>query len=118
MKVKVYEYSKCSTCRNALKFLDKRGVEYEKKDITTEPPSKSEIEKMIKLYGGEFKKLFNTSGLVYKEMNLSEKVKKMTTQEAIQLLSKNGRLIKRPFLLFQEKGLVGFREEEWKEIFK
>jgi arsenate reductase len=114
--LKVYEYSKCSTCKKALKFLDSQGVDYKKVDITENPPSKAELKRMLKSYDGELKRLFNTSGVVYREMKLSEKVKNMTASEAIDLLASNGRLIKRPFVLSGSEGAVGFKPDEWKQL--
>lgn len=71
---------------------------------------------MLTFYGGNFKALFNTAGKVYQEMNLKDKIKTMTADEALDLLSKNGRLIKRPFLLLEKNGLVGFDDARWKKI--
>jgi len=116
-KLKIYEYAKCDTCRKALKFLDARGAAYEKIDITTQAPSRAELEKMLALQGGDLRKLFNTSGVVYKEMKLSEKLPTLTPAAALSLLEKNGRLVKRPFVLGEKSGAVGFREEEWKKLF-
>lgn len=113
--LKVYEYSGCSTCKKALKFLDGRKVAYERIDITQVAPTRKELEAMLKHV--ELKKLFNTSGLVYKEMGLSQKLPSMSEKEALDLLAKNGRLVKRPFVLGDSFGLVGFREEEWKAVF-
>jgi arsenate reductase (glutaredoxin) len=113
-KLKVYEYSGCSTCKKALKFLDQHKVPYEKIDITAQAPTKTELNAMLKEVG-ELKKLFNTSGQVYKEMKLSDKLSSLTNEEALSLLAKNGRLVKRPFLLGDGWGLVGFKEEEWKK---
>lgn len=115
--MKVYEYSKCSTCRKALQFLDKKKVSYKKIDITEEPPSKAELKKMLGIIG-DIKKLFNTSGLVYKEMNLSKKLPGMSEDECLTLLASNGRLIKRPFVLEGSKGVVGFDEAKWKDLVK
>jgi arsenate reductase (glutaredoxin) len=83
---------------------------------TTNPPSRKELAQMLTFYGGNFKALFNTAGKVYQEMNLKEKMSKMTADEALDLLSKNGRLIKRPFLLLEKNGLVGFDDARWKKI--
>lgn len=116
-KIKIYEYPKCSTCVKALKFLAGQRIAFEKFDIVASPPSKSEIKSMIGFYDGNFRKLFNTSGLVYKEMKLSRRVGEMSEGEAIELLSKNGKLIKRPFILSAQRGLVGFNEAAWKEAF-
>lgn len=119
--MKVYEYKNCSTCKNALKYLDAKGIKYEKIPIVDQPPSTTELKKMLehlKAEGESFKKLFNTSGQQYREMNISEKIKAgMTEKEAIQLLSQNGKLIKRPFVLTAKAGTVGFKQDEWKNLF-
>lgn len=115
--MKVYEYAKCSTCRKALQFLDKKGVTYQKIDITTQPPTKSELKKMLG-FTGDIKKLFNTSGLVYKELGLSKTLPAMTQDESLNLLASNGRLIKRPFVLTEEAGLVGFDEQAFKALLR
>lgn len=122
MKTKVYEYSKCSTCRNALKFLDSKQVSYTKLPIVDQPPSISELKQMLKYLkakGKTFKNLFNTSGIQYREEKIGDKIKAgMSEEEAIQLLSKNGKLIKRPFVLTDSDGTVGFQSDEWKKVFK
>lgn len=115
---KIYEYSGCSTCKKALKFLDSKKIAYEKINITSTAPNKSELQKMLRFYAGDLRKLFNTSGLVYKEMKLSEKLPIMQEADAISLLEKNGRLVKRPFLLGNDFGLVGFKEDEWNKKFR
>ena len=121
MPVKIYEYAKCSTCVKALKFLDKKSVAYTKKAIVDTPPSLNELKTMLKhlkTQGKNIKNLFNTSGQVYREMNLSEKLKTETSEEVLlKLLSSNGKLIKRPFVLTDSTGTVGFNEDEWKKIF-
>lgn len=115
--VKFYQYKTCSTCVKAKKFLEKKKIDFKDIPIVEEPPTKTEIKKMIKSYDGEIKRLFNTSGVVYREMKIKDKIANMKESEAIDLLSKNGKLIKRPFL-FSDKGmLVGFKENEWKQIF-
>jgi arsenate reductase len=111
-KLKVYEYAGCSTCRKALKFLDAKKTPYEKIDITAQAPAPAELKTMLG-YVGEVRKLFNTSGLVYKELKLSAKLPAMSEKEALALLAGNGRLVKRPFVLGEGFGMVGFREEEW-----
>jgi arsenate reductase len=111
-KLKVYEYANCSTCKKALKFLDSKETAYEKIDITTQAPTSAELITMLG-HVGELKKLFNTSGLVYKELKLSEKLPAMSEAEALKLLASNGRLVKRPFVLGAGFGLVGFKEPEW-----
>jgi arsenate reductase len=112
-KVRIYEYAKCSTCRNALKFLDNHKVLYEKVPIVETPPTKAELRKMLAAAGGNIKKLFNTSGELYREMKIGARLDSMSVEEAIDLLAANGKLIKRPFVLSGETGLVGFKEDEW-----
>ena len=121
--IKVYEYAGCSTCRNALKFLDKHGVKYEKHAIVDTPPTKAELKMMLaalKDDGGTFKNLFNTSGVQYRELGISDKIKAgLTESQAIDLLVVNGKLIKRPFVILgADKGFVGFKEDVWKKHFK
>jgi arsenate reductase (glutaredoxin) len=122
MPVKVYEYANCSTCKKALKFLDTKKVTYSKIAIVDKPPSETELKKMLqflKADGKSIKNLFNTSGQLYREMNMSEKLKTdISEAELIKLLSKNGKLIKRPFILTDEVGTVGFNEDEWKKLVK
>ncbi len=115
MKIRVYEYEKCSTCRNALKWLDKKGVAYERVPIVERPPAKSELAEMLRRVG-DLKKLFNTSGLVYRELKVGERLKTMSEGEALDLLAKHGKLVKRPFV--PAKGLVGFKEAEWAAAFR
>jgi arsenate reductase len=116
MKITVYEYSKCSTCRKALKFLDAAGLPYEKKPIVDTPPSRAELVTMLERVG-DLRRLFNTSGELYRELKLSEKLEKMTQSQALDLLAKHGKLIKRPFVLAGGDGLVGFDEARWKRVF-
>ncbi len=118
----IYEYKNCSTCKNALKYLDAKGVSYESRPIVDQPPSVKELKIMLeylKADGKTFKNLFNTSGVQYRELNISEKIKKgMSESEALTLLSKNGKLVKRPFLLLSKKGTVGFQKESWDKLLK
>jgi Spx/MgsR family transcriptional regulator len=88
------------------------------KEITQEPPSIEELGKMLEFHKGNIKKLLNTSGLLYREMNLAHKLKEMSTQEILRLLSEHGMLVKRPFLLKKDFGLVGFKEAEWSQKFE
>lgn len=114
--IKVYEYKACSTCKKALKFLKDNDIEHKAIPIVDSPPSKSELKKMLKFLDGEIKKLFNTSGQVYRELGLKDKVGSMSADEAIDLLSQNGKLIKRPFLISSSVGTVGFKEATWNEL--
>ena len=120
--MKVYEYKNCSTCQKALKFLDQKKVQYEKRAIVDQPPTLTELKTMLeylKKDGGSFKNLFNTSGVQYRELGISQKIKDgMTEKEALDLLAQNGKLIKRPFLLTESSGTVGFKQEIWEKILK
>lgn len=122
MPIKVYEYKNCTTCKNALKFLDTKKMTYQKLPIVDQPPTLAELKTMleyIKADGGSFKNLFNTSGVQYRELQISEKIKKgMTESEALQILSKNGKLVKRPFLLTGQSGTVGFKQDVWMNLLK
>lgn len=111
----VYLYRKCSTCQDALRFLEKKKVAITIKEITREPPSIAELQKMLKFQNGNIKKLLNTSGQLYREMRLSEKLKDMSTAEVLALISQHGMLVKRPFLLAEDFGLTGFDEKEWSQ---
>jgi len=115
--MKLYQYSKCSTCRKAAKFLNEQGIEFISVDITEQPPTVNELNAMLDSYGGNIRKLFNTSGVQYRELKLKDSLPSMSDSDAIQLLSGNGKLVKRPFLLNQEnQGIVGFKEDDWKEF--
>ena len=116
-QVKVYQYKKCSTCVKALKYLDKKGVKSDVHDITEKPPSKKELQFMLGQYNGDIKRLFNTSGVQYRELKIKDKIGTMTPKQAIDLLAGNGKLVKRPFLIAGKQGLVGFKEDEWKNLF-
>ncbi len=114
--LKVYEYPKCSTCIRAVKFLTNARYALERINIFETPPTKEEIRKMLR-YEGDARKLFNTSGHVYQEQGLSKKVPLMSEDEVVNMLSANGRLVKRPFVLWDDKGLVGYDLERWKKVF-
>jgi arsenate reductase len=114
MNLKVYVYDKCSTCRKALKFLDEHGIQYSKIPIREQPPTESELTAMLEANDGELRKLFNTSGMDYRQLNMKEKLAAMSRSEAITLLAGNGNLIKRPFGISEKVRLIGFKEEIWK----
>lgn len=118
MKLRVYTYKNCGTCRNAVKFLRARGLEFNEVPIRDQPPTVRELERVLGYYGGEIRKLFNTSGQDYKSMNMKERLPKLSTAEALALLAKNGNLVKRPFLLTEKSGLVGFKEADWSSLLK
>ena len=110
------QYPKCTTCRKAKKFLQENNVAFDDRDITVENPTVEELEKWITLSGLEIKKFFNTSGVLYREMNLKDKIKDMSREEMIKLLATDGKLVKRPLLICENKVLVGFKEDQYKEI--
>jgi arsenate reductase len=115
MKLKVYEYKSCGTCRKALKWLDGKGIAYEAVPIRDTPPSKAELKKMLKHCDGALKRLFNTSGMDYKAMKMKDKLPGLSEADALDLLAGNGNLVKRPFVIGKDVGLVGFKEEVWEE---
>lgn len=116
MGLKIYTYKNCSSCRKALKWLDAQGVAYTDIPIREKPPTKAELKKMLGYYDGEIKRLFNTSGGDYKALKMKDKVPKMSAKEAIDLLNRNGKLVKRPFVLAEQTGTVGFSEDRWREL--
>jgi arsenate reductase len=111
--LRVYEYKNCGTCRKALKYLDEQGVTYERIAIREQPPTIAELKKMLKALNGELKRMFNTSGGDYKSMNMKDRLPTLTDAEALELLAANGNLIKRPFVIQGNDGLIGFKENEW-----
>jgi len=114
--LKIYEYKGCGTCRKALKWLEAKGIQYKKIPIREQPPSKTELKRMLKIYEGNLRRLFNTSGGDYKTLNLKDKLPGLSEAQAINLLAGNGNLIKRPFVLNKIGGVIGFKEEEWKKL--
>lgn len=110
------QYPKCTTCKKAKKFLQENNVVFDDRDITIDNPTVEELEKWIALSGLEIKKFFNTSGVLYREMNLKDKIKDMSSEEMIKLLATDGKLVKRPLLICEDKVLVGFKEDQYKEI--
>ena len=109
-------YPRCTTCKKAVKWLDDKGVEYEYRDIKEKNPKKSELKKWIKASGLPVKKFFNTSGQLYREMQLKDKLPEMSEADMIDLLATDGLLVKRPLLITDDKVLVGFKEAEWEEV--
>ena len=113
--LKAYCYSKCATCKKALKWLDEQGIKYELKDIKTEHPSEAELRELHRKSGLPLRKFFNTSGQLYREMELSKKLAVMSEDEMFRLLASDGMLVKRPLLVSGDVVLVGFKEDEWAE---
>lgn len=108
-------YPKCSTCQKAKKWLLDNNKKFEERHIVEENPTFDELKEWYKKSGLPLKKFFNTSGLLYKEMQLKDKLPKMTEDEMLKLLAANGMLVKRPILIDGGKVLVGFKEAEWKQ---
>ena len=111
-------YPKCTTCKKAQAYLDDRGTGYDFRDIKLENPSEEELRQWWKTSGLPLKKFFNTSGLLYKSMNLKEKLPTMSEEEQLRLLASDGMLVKRPLLVTEETVLVGFKEAEWSVILR
>lgn len=109
-------YPKCSTCQKAKKWLDEHEISYEMRDIKTENPNAEELAAWYEKSGLEIKKFFNTSGLIYKSMNLKEKLPQMSEQEKLELLATDGMLIKRPLLIAENGVLTGFKVSAWEEL--
>jgi arsenate reductase len=108
-------YPKCTTCQKAKKWLDDNKIEYELRDIKLEKPTFEELTEWYKKSGLPLKKFFNTSGLLYKSLDLKNKLPNMTEDEMLQLLATDGMLVKRPLLISDNFVLVGFKESEWNE---
>lgn len=111
-------YPRCSTCQKAKKWLDEKGVVYTYRDIAQENPTCEELTGWYRQSGLPLKKFFNTSGMLYKELGLKDKLPTMSEEEMLQLLATNGMLVKRPLLVSEDKVLVGFREPEWADVLK
>jgi len=113
--LKLYAYQGCSTCRNVVKWLKQHGIPYEEIPIREQPPTTLELGAALNARGGDLGALFNRSGQDYRALGMKDKLPAMTQSEALQLLSKNGNLVKRPFAIDEKKRvyLVGFKEPEW-----
>ena len=109
------EYPKCTTCKKAKKWLDDHGVSYDDRHIKEQNPTAEELKEWHAKSGLPLKKFFNTSGLLYKEMNLKDKLKDMSEEEQISLLSSDGMLVKRPIVVKEDTVLVGFKEADWEK---
>lgn len=118
MKTLFLQYNRCTTCKKAKKWLEENNINFEDRDITEKNPTKEELKKWYEKSGLPLKKFFNTSGVLYKEMNLKDKIKEMSEDEQIELLSTNGKLVKRPLIIQEDLVLVGFKEEDWAKNLK
>ena len=106
-------YSKCSTCKKAEKYLLEKGIDFTKRDIKEENPDLEELTSWYQKSGLPLKRFFNTSGILYKEMHLKDKLQEMSEAEQLQLLATDGMLVKRPLVITEDSVLVGFKEAEW-----
>jgi arsenate reductase len=113
--LKLYAYQGCSTCRNAVKWLKLHGISYEEIPIREQPPTILELAAALKSRDDDLGALFNRSGLDYRALGMKDKLPTISQSEALQLLAKNGKLVKRPFAIDEKKRmyLVGFKESEW-----
>lgn len=117
--LKIYHHEKCSSCRNALAWLDAREIAYDAVPIRQVPPSAAELHCALQATGRALKSVVNTSGMDYRALGLKDKLPKMTESEALELLASNGMLVKRPFAIDTKKSIYlnGFREKEWSDAF-
>ena len=114
--IKFICYSKCTTCQRAKKWLDDNKIEYELRDIKLDNPTLEELTEWYQKSGLPIKKFFNTSGLLYKSLDLKNKLPEMSEDEMLKLLATDGMLVKRPLLIGDDFVLVGFKEDEWENI--
>lgn len=108
-------YAKCTTCQKALKWLMEQGIEFEERAIKEKNPTKEELQEWYQKSGLPLKKFFNTSGNLYKELQLKDKLPGMSEEEQLELLATDGMLVKRPLLVGEDLVLTGFKEAEWAE---
>ncbi|SUK16871.1 ArsC family protein [Staphylococcus agnetis] len=113
--IKFYQYPNCTTCKKAAKFLSEQGVSFEPIDIVQLTPTKDEFKDIIDRSGIEIKKLFNTHGAKYRELNLKDKLDTLSDDEKLELLASDGMLVKRPLAILGDKVTVGFNEQVYRE---
>ena len=111
-------YPRCGTCKKAVKWLEDNSIEYTYRDIKLDNPSEEELRKWHAISGLPLRRFFNTSGLLYKEMKLKDKLPEMSEDEMFSLLASDGLLVKRPIAVADDKVLVGFKEAEWEASLK
>ena len=115
MSVLFLEYPKCTTCKKAKKWLEEKGVDFIDRHIKEENPSKEELMAWHEKSGYPLKKFFNTSGMIYRDLGLKDKIPTMTEDEQYELLASDGMIVKRPLIIGEDFVLVGFKEAEWEE---
>ncbi|WP_410207727.1 arsenate reductase family protein [Fusobacterium sp.] len=118
MSVLFINYPKCSTCINARKWLEEHNIEFISRHIVEDNPKKDELKKYVALSGLPVKKFFNTSGVLYREMKLKDRLATATEDEMFDILSSNGMLVKRPLVITEKGVLIGFKKDKWEEFFK
>ena len=118
MKVLFVEYQKCTTCKRAKKWLSENSIDFEDRDIKENNPSKEELKGWLDKSGLEIKKFFNTSGVLYREQGMKDKVKTLSEDELLDILASDGMMVKRPIVVTESSILVGFKEAEWEEKLK
>ena len=118
MKALFLEYPKCTTCKKAKKWLEENNIDFEDRHIVEANPSKEELKEFYEKSGLTLNKFFNTSGIKYREMGLKDVVKTASEDELLEILSTDGMLVKRPMIILDNKVLVGFKEEQWREAFE
>lgn len=113
--MKIYVHYNCNSCKKALKWLEANNIQAETINLLEQTPSKNEFEQMTEFQEGNLKKLFNTSGQLYRERGIKDQVKDLSSEDVYQMLSEEGMLVKRPFFISEKAGLLGFKEELWAE---
>ncbi len=116
MNMLLIEYPKCSTCKKAKKWLEDQGCTFETRHMVEQNPTKEELRGWVEKSGYPIRRFFNTSGIKYRELKLSEKLSDMSEEEQLELLSSDGMLVKRPLLITEKKICVGFKEKEWEAM--
>lgn len=112
------EYPKCTTCKRAKKWLEQNGVDFIDRDIKLDNPTKEELKLWLDKSGLEIKKFFNTSGVLYREQGMKDKIKTLSEDELLDILAFDGMMVKRPLIIGEDKVLVGFKEPEWESNLK
>lgn len=112
--LKLYGHSGCGTCKKAVRWLKEHQIPFEEHPIRQTPPSRAELERMLSHMEGNVRKLFNTSGQAYRAQGIKDRLPDLSPAEALDLLAADGNLIKRPFVLTEDDGFVGFQEDHWR----
>ena len=112
------EYPKCTTCKRAKKWLEQNGVDFIDRDIKLDNPTKEELKLWLDKSGLDIKKFFNTSGVLYREQGMKDKIKTLSEDELLDILASDGMMVKRPLIIGEDKVLVGFKEPEWETNLK